>query len=293
MPLSVTSPPTRSRFVWFNGGITDQPQIDVRTNRAFRYGDGLIETICMQRGELLFFHDHMDRLFAGMQALMLPLDVRWNARYFYDCITRILLANEFDTAARIRIQIWRTGEGFYKPLHQGVDVLIETTETKDEYMFNDVGLSADVSTSVRKVYDRLANVKTMSALTYVIAALESQSKNVDLMFVLNERNAIADVPGRNVFILEKGKVITPPLTDAPVAGVFRHQLLQLLRSHQIITLEESISVERLGAADEIFVTNVTEGIQPITTFQNKTYPTVQSKELYRLFRNHLLHTHEH
>lgn len=224
-----------------------------------------------------------------MQAMMMSLDARWNARFFFDAVGSLLTANNMDSSARIRIQVWRTGEGLYAPSHQGVEMMIEVRDAEDGYNYNDTGFSSDVSAFVRKSYDRLANVKTSSALPYVTAALEAQSRSVDLLFVLNERNAIADAPGRNVFILEKGKVITPPLTDAPVAGVFRFQLLQLLRAHNVVAIEESISPERMSAADEIFVTNVTQGIQPVTSFRGKAFPAVQSKELFKLFRNHLLH----
>ena len=281
--------PEPSRYIWIDGGVAERAAFDPARNRAFRYGDGLIETVRLSRGELLFFHDHMDRMFAGLQALMLPVEAGWDARFFYERIGRLLTANGVTSSARIRIQVWRTGEGLYAPSHQGADFLIETTEATDQYEFNDAGFSAGVSQNVRKTYDRLANVKTSSALTYVMAALEAKEKNKDLLFVLNERGVVADAPGRNVFILEKGNVITPPLTDAGVAGVFRFQLLELLRSHNIVTREESIDAKRLAEAEEIFVTNVMDGIQPVTMFEAKAKPAVQSKELYRLFRNHLLH----
>jgi branched-subunit amino acid aminotransferase/4-amino-4-deoxychorismate lyase len=275
--------------VWFNGALRDANDISWAQNRAFRYGDGLIETMRMLRGELLFFHDHIERMLHGAHELMLPVPSHWDAKFFYDRITQVLTANAYDASARIRIQLWRTGEGLHTPIHQGVDFIIETTEAKSEYTYNDTGLKAVVVNGIRKTYDRLANVKTSSALSYVLAAIEAQQQKADVGLVLNDRGTIADAVGRNVFILEKGKVVTPPLTDAGVAGVFRLQLMQLVRSHGIVMLEASITPERLGDADEIFVTNVTDGIQPISQFNGKSFPTQQTKELYRLFRNHLLH----
>jgi branched-subunit amino acid aminotransferase/4-amino-4-deoxychorismate lyase len=97
--------------------LIDRSEIDFVNNRAFRFGDGLIETIRMSRGELLFFHDHIERMQAGMQALMMKPPSHWDARFFYECISRVLTANNFDNSARIRIQLWRTGEGLYAPGH--------------------------------------------------------------------------------------------------------------------------------------------------------------------------------
>lgn len=283
------NPPSRSHKVWYNGSLRERTDASFLDNRAFRYGDGLIETIRMMRGELLFFHDHLERMFAGMDALLMQRPSHWDARFFFNAIERVLTGNGFTTSARIRIQVWRTGDGIYHTNHQGVDYAVEADETMEMYEFHSAGYSANVVTSVRKIHDRIANVKTSSAMTYIVAAQEAKSKNVNVGIVLNERSNVADAPGRNVFLVEKGRVVTPPLTDGCVAGVFRFQLLALLRSHKIVAVEESISTERLEAAGEIFVTNVVDGIQPITSFNKKVYPALQSKELQKLFLNHLLH----
>jgi branched-chain amino acid aminotransferase len=273
--------------VWFNDAVVNRDACLGLDNRAFRYGDGLVETIRLMRGELLFFHDHIERLFHGMHALYMQKPVHWDARFIYECVGRLLTVNNLESSARIRLQVWRTGDGIYAPLHQGVGFFIDVEEASDAYSFNESGLSAENVIGVRKIHDRIANVKTSSMLTYVVAAMEATHKKVDIGFVFNERNMLADAPGRNVFIIEQGKVVTPPLTDACVAGVFRLQLVELLRGHNIVTLEESIDAKRLEHADEIFVTNVVQGIQPVTAYAGKTFSTIQTKELFKLFLNHL------
>ena len=165
----------------------------------------------MLRGELLFFHDHVERLFHGMQALGIPKPALWDARLLYECVSRVLMANNADSSARIRIQVWRTGDGLYNPANQGAGLLIEATVIPEDYAFNEIGLKAVVATNVIKSIDRIANVKTSSMLPYVLAAQEAAAQNADVGFVMNARNTLADAPGRNVFVIEAGKVVTPPL----------------------------------------------------------------------------------
>src|SRR3546814_13685800 len=61
-----------STFINYNGNILDASEpIFTTGNRAFRYGDGLFESIRMIRGELPLLEMHASRLRAGMKALKL------------------------------------------------------------------------------------------------------------------------------------------------------------------------------------------------------------------------------
>src|SRR3546814_19715434 len=61
-----------STFINYNGNILDASEpIFTTENRAFRYGDGLFESIRMIRGELPLLEMHASRLRAGMKALKL------------------------------------------------------------------------------------------------------------------------------------------------------------------------------------------------------------------------------
>ena len=57
-------------FVNYNGNIIEASQpIFTASNRAFRYGDAVFETIRLMNGEILFFEHHLNRLAQSMELL--------------------------------------------------------------------------------------------------------------------------------------------------------------------------------------------------------------------------------
>ena len=80
-----------SGFINYNGQIVAQDaKVFGTTNRAYRYGDGLFETMRMMEGNLMFFKYHVERLFRGMDVLKLKyhketwtLDIRYSSVHHF------------------------------------------------------------------------------------------------------------------------------------------------------------------------------------------------------------------
>jgi branched-chain amino acid aminotransferase len=275
-------------LVFFNNQILATHEISQVNNRAFRYGDGLFESMRIMNGELLFFHDHIQRLFAGMNALKIKIPEGWDLNYFYHLVCELMERNQITTSGRIRLQVWREGSGRYTPESNEPDLMIELMPMEDnEFTWLSTGLSIDVAISVKKAYDVTANIKTCSSLTYILASIEAKEKNIDETIIENAYGKIADTCTGNLFLISKGKVITPTLRDAPVAGVFRSNLIEMLRHEKFAVAEESITVEDILTADEIFITNATKGIRPVTRFRNKNYSSGFTKLIFERFNEFL------
>ena len=81
-------------------------------------------------------------------------------------------------------------------------------------------------------------------------------------------------------MLTEKKLVTPPVSDGCLNGVMRKQILALAKKmDDVEVVEESISAFELQKADELFITNVIGGIQPITKYRKKEYATNFSKML--------------
>jgi para-aminobenzoate synthetase/4-amino-4-deoxychorismate lyase len=68
----------------------------------------------------------------------------------------------------------------------------------------------------------------------------------------------------NVFVVESGEMITPPVDGRLLAGVTRRRLLELLPVR-----EEPVSLDRLLAADEVFLTGSVRGVEPVRDFEGE------------------------
>ena len=76
------------------------------------------------------------------------------------------------------------------------------------------------------------------------------------------------------------KLITPPVSEGCLNGVMRKQILSLAKKiENLEVVEDVISPFDLQKADELFVTNVIKGIQPITQYRKKTFATDISVQL--------------
>ena len=73
---------------------------------------------------------------------------------------------------------------------------------------------------------------------------------------------------------------TPPISDGALNGIIRKQLLNILKKTEEYQLEEaSISPFELQKADEMFITNVAQGIQPVSKYRKKEYTNKVSRDL--------------
>jgi branched-chain amino acid aminotransferase len=84
----------------------------------------------------------------------------------------------------------------------------------------------------------------------------------------------------NLFLVKDNLIITPPITDGCLRGIIRKQLIAICELSKEYNLEEkSISPFDLQKADELFISNVIMGIQPITKYRKKVFTNKVSKEL--------------
>jgi para-aminobenzoate synthetase / 4-amino-4-deoxychorismate lyase len=67
----------------------------------------------------------------------------------------------------------------------------------------------------------------------------------------------------NVFLAERGRLVTPPLDGRILPGVTRSRVLALTAAAGIETREEPVPLARLARADEVFLTSSVRGIQPV------------------------------
>ena len=81
--------------------------------------------------------------------------------------------------------------------------------------------------------------------------------------------------------MKTGNVVsTPPVSDGCLNGIMRKQILEILKKMEGIEVKEtSISPFDLQKADELFLTNVISGIQPITKYRKKEFATKVSQQL--------------
>jgi len=268
-------------FVNYNGDIlpADQPVL-MASNRAFRYGDAVFETIRLMHGDILFFEKHLNRLKKSMQLLNMRWRDDFNFHHLYLLIRHLDQVNDLRGNGRIRLEVFRNGAGLYAPDSAEVSFLLEA-EPMDakEYRLNDNGLRLDVFTEFTKSRNKLSNLKSSNALVNVMAGMYREQQGLDDCLLLNDNGRICEAIGSNVFFVTKDEIVTPALNEGCVAGVMREQLIEMLKEKRKKVYETSVTIDQAMKADEIFLANITGGIRWAGAFRQKRYFNTVSRWL--------------
>lgn len=249
-------------MVILNGRLFEPgaPEVSL-LNRSFKYGDGLFETIRVFRGNLLFMNDHFRRLTRGMHILGLEVEPDWLNQVRAD-LRRSLLANGIDDHGRVRLHVYRSGVGAYAPVEDTPYYLIESYSLKEDSYQQAGGISIGVYPDWHLTPNPLSGCKSANALPYVLAARYARVQGWDESLMLGP-NGLAEASSSNLFIIRHQQLITPAEDSGCLPGVMRQVVMRVAREVRIPVKEKRISHRDLNQADEVFLTNVVRGIQPV------------------------------
>lgn len=263
-----------------NGNYVEEKTPVIRAdNRAFRYGDGLFETMKVVVGSIRLRDLHFERLFKGMETLQIMLQGFINADLFEEQIRKTILKNRISGPARVRLTVYRGDGGLYDFNNTSAGYVIQVWSLSSSSMsMNDSGLKVGLYEGGRKSVDELSNIKSNNYLVYVMGAIQARKYQHNDCIILNTNGRVCDSTIANVFYVKDGTIFTPPLTEGCVAGVMRSHLLSQLPSQGYNVIEKETSIEDLLNADEMFLTNAVSGLRWVGEFKEKKYVnTIASK----------------
>lgn len=267
-------------FINFNGELVpiNTPLLEI-TNRAFKYGDGLFESMRLMNGQLKFADLHADRLQRGMRALKIENFTLFDSWFLKEKAEELAVMNKAKYG-RLRLTVYRDAEGLYTPLGNKAGWCMELqADNQSQYMLNTRGLITEVFTELTKPLNYLSNLKTCNSLIYVMAGLYKSQSKADDVFILNQNGFLCEALSSNVFVLYQGHLYTPALSEGCVGGVMRQVVIKLALANGIAVTEAQINPEILNQAEEVFLTNATRGIQWVIGSGIKRYFNNTSKLL--------------
>lgn len=262
----------------YNGHVISlyEPAISF-TNRAFRYGDSLFESIRFTNGKIMFLADHVKRIKLSMTILRMNVPAEFTSANIEHLILNLIEKNNLKKEARIRLTVFRNDGGFYTPDTNDISFLIEAEAIETTgYTLNQKGLWVDIYAEIKKQISKISTLKTGSALMYVMAGITKKSLKLDDCLLVNENGNIIESINSNIFVIKNGTLYTSPITDGCIDGVMRKQILAIAAQNKILTFEQSLTVHTLTDGDEVFLTNAIKGIQWIGQFKNKFYTNQKS-----------------
>ncbi|MBK8300509.1 MAG: aminotransferase class IV [Chitinophagaceae bacterium] len=270
--------------ICFNGKFfsADEPVL-LASNRGYRYGDGLFETMKVQQGNILLADYHFERLFTGIAMLQFEMPRLFLRQRTEDEILHLCKKNKCEQLGRVRLSVFRGNGGLYDE-EKALQYLIECWPLNESVSkLNENGLVIDIYSEAEKSCDKFSNLKSANFLPYSMAALYAKEKKVNDCLVLNSTGSIADSTIANLFVIKNGIIVTPGLDEGCVNGVMRRHLLKEMQNAGYDTREVTVSVNDLANADEVFLTNAINGIRWVRQFRDKLYTNIKTTEIYNRF----------
>ena len=268
-------------MVNFNGIIVSEDGNNIFDNRAFLYGDGVFETVKIVDNKILFLEDHYFRLMSGMRIVRMQIPMNFTMEFLEEQILAVAKANGCENSGRARITVYRNSGGFYLPSDNKVSYLINATPLEHAtYIFQKSDYEVDLYKDFYVTKQLLSSVKTTNKLINITGSIFADENGLQNCLLLNDSKNVIEALQGNIFMLTGNKLVTPPVNDGCLNGVMRKQVLTLAKKSENIEVEEvSISPFDLQKADEIFITNVIMGIQPVTKYRKKEFVTSFSESL--------------
>lgn len=231
------------------------------TDRGLHYGDGLFETILIVAGKPVLFPEHIERLLSGARQLDIGLEKDLLLRECQQLFSE--LSNQTGIVKIIVTRI-SEGRGYRSPPKTGSQRLLFFYEGLNYQQQYWQGVELSLS-SYRLPYNpALAGIKHLNRLDQVLAQSRQCHSGVQESLLQGEKGEIIEGVMSNIFLLLKGKLVTPKLDKAGVKGVMREYIIHGVASDlKLVVQERRVVMDDFLQADEAFVCNSVFGIWPV------------------------------
>ena len=269
----------------FNGKITDLSD-QLINNRAFLYGDAVFETLIIFNDKILFWEDHYFRLMSSMRIIRLDIPDKYTPEFFKENIIKIHNNISQTRNSRIRINIFRSSGGKYKPEKNTPSFIISCESINyNTYKLNKGHYEVDLYKDYYLDNQLISSIKSNNKIINVVASIYASENGFDNCILLNKDKLVSEFINSNLFIIKDEKIYTPTLKSGCLNGVVRKNLFKILSSSSFEVCEQDLSTFDITQSDEIFGTNIAQGIFSVTKFRKKDYDCIKTKKIITMLNN--------
>ncbi|MDB9888303.1 aminotransferase class IV [Polaribacter sp.] len=267
----------------FNGTLESPENFTLTiNNRAFKYGDGIFETVKVLNNNVVFWEDHYFRLMSSMRMLRMKIPMSFTLEFLEAEILKTIKSQEASSSFRVRLSVYRQDGGLYTPTTNNIDYLIEVSPLKIQ---EKTSYTVDLFKDFYNYSGLLSTVKTNNRMLNTLASVFASENDLDNAILLNEKKGVVEATNGNIFIVKGNTIKTPALTEGCIKGITRGKIIEIITKNVDFEVEEtSISPFEIQKADEVFITNAITGIQIVTNYRKKVFSRVVGDKLSNSLR---------
>ena len=237
-------------------------------DRGLAYGDGVFRTFVMRAGTPSSWPRQYAKLAADCKALsidcpaaaVLERDLAVIAARHSDCVVKIVVTRG-------------PGRRGYAPPPLSSATRIASASELPAYPASHYsrGVRVHLCRTRLAAQPALAGVKHLNRLEQVLARSEWTERGIAEGLMCDHDGNVVCGTMSNLFLVEGGVLATPALARCGVAGVQRARVLEIAPTKQVQTREADISLDRLLAADEVFLVNSVIGVWQVASLERRSW----------------------
>jgi branched-chain amino acid aminotransferase len=263
-------------LVNLNGRLVPKEKAVVSVfDHGLLYGDGVFEGVRAYNGRVFRLREHLERLYDSAKAILLQPPLSMEA--MRGEVLRTLAANGLKDAYIRPVFTRGVGDLGLSPAncpHPTYFIIPEATY-KD-------GLALITVPTRRNVAEALSpKIKSLNYLNNILAKVEASQRGALEAILLTHDGYVAECTADNLFILRKGRLLTPPTWQGALEGVTRQAVIELAKKRKVTVAEEPMTRYDVYTAQEAFMTGTAAEIVPVTALDGRSIGTGEPGPLTR------------
>lgn len=274
-------PRNESVLISVNGRLLPRAQAVVSVfDSGFVLGDGVWEGLRVSRGHPAFLEAHLDRLYAGAQAI--AMDIGLSRAEMTARIYESLSANNMSDGVHIRLMVTR---GIKRTPYQDprLTVGLATVVIIPEYK-EPLPETVERGITLFTVHVRRAAPDTLdpklnshSKLNDIQACIQAYTAGADEALMLDPHGFVATCNSTHFFIVRRDRDGAAHVVTSDgrycLGGITRANVLRICTEVGLDAVETTFSLTDVYSADEAFVTGTYAGLVPVTTVDGRRIGT--------------------
>ena len=265
-------------LAFFRGKIVplEEARVSVMTH-ALHYGTAVFEGVrgnWNEQAETMYIfrlRQHYERLFQGCRMLM--LDIPYDVDRLCDITAELIQSCGYREDLYIRPIAYKSAERVANlKLHELDSDFALMAIPFGSYIDTDGAINCCTS-SWRRIDDTIIPTAVKISGHYVnsiLAKTEAVMAGFDEAIMLNHDGTVSEGTGENLFLVSRGELHTPPVTDNNLTGITRDSTFQLASKELGLKIvERHLRRSELYLADEVFLTGTAAHITPVGRVDNR------------------------
>jgi len=281
--------------VYLNGRFVQPEEAKISLfDHGYLFGDGVFETLRAYDGKIFRLGEHLRRLYQSARYfhLTIPSSSEGLSDLCYETLSKSGLENAY-----LRVTVSRGAGG------RGIDpegckdptlsIIAKAVPLYPQECY-ETGMATKI-VRIEKTSDNAlsSQVKCCNYLNNILAKIELNQEGLLEGFLLNSKGFIAEGTVSNVFIVKRGRLLTPSPANGCLQGITRNAVIEIAGSRCGIAVEEGdLTRNDLYAADECFITNTIMELMPVKSVDGRRIgsatPGSMTQRLSREFKELLL-----